>query len=219
MVRNKEKYQQAIGLRKRGFTLVEIAKYCDISKSTASKWLKNKLFSESVTKQNKRRAGLENVKRLKLINKAKLNERRQRYLDAERSAKIEFKNYQSNPIFLPALTAYLASGDVKSERDIRFSHVSPELHRLIIKFCINFLGIDKEKIHLWLHLYGSMSEEKSMKKWSKITTIPYSQFYKNQFINNNAAKVLHDGVGNTIICNTYHKRKLKVWLNLAIKKW
>ena len=45
MVRNQEKYDQAVSLRKRGFTLEEIAKYCDISKSTASTWLKNKAFS------------------------------------------------------------------------------------------------------------------------------------------------------------------------------
>ena len=41
MVRNQEKLAQVVSLRKRGFTLDEIAKYCDISKSTASEWLKN----------------------------------------------------------------------------------------------------------------------------------------------------------------------------------
>ena len=56
MVRNKEKYEQAV-LRKRGFTLAEIAKYCDIAKSTASKWLKEEAFSQAVTTQNAKRAG------------------------------------------------------------------------------------------------------------------------------------------------------------------
>jgi orotate phosphoribosyltransferase-like protein len=52
MVRNKDKYEQAVSLRKRGFTLAEIAKYCDISKSTASVWLKDEAFSEVVKAQN-----------------------------------------------------------------------------------------------------------------------------------------------------------------------
>ena len=219
MVRNQEKYDQAIGLRKRGFTLEEIAKYCDISKSTASIWLKNKAFSAQVTRQNVRRAGVENAKRLKLIAKARGGERKRRYTDAATSAKVEFAHYKTNPKFLAGLTAYLAAGDMKDDRVIRLSHSSLELHRLFVKFAVEFLGIEKTNIHLWLQLYGVSSEERAMKKWSKITSIPYSQFYKNQFVNKTNRKVLHLGVGNTIIGSTYHKQKLKTWVHLVKKEW
>ncbi len=219
MVRNKEKYEQAVGLRKRGFTLEEIAKYCDISKSTASEWLKNKAFSALITKQNVKRAGVENAKRLRLIAKTRGTERKRRYSDAVSSAKVEFANYQKDPLFMAGVAAYTAAGDLKDERTIRFSHSSPELHRLFIKFAINFLGVEKGQLHLLLHLYKGASEEKSMKKWSKSTTIPYSQFYKNQFVNKYSSKPLHSGVGNTIIGSTYHKQKLKAWAQLARKSW
>lgn len=219
MVRNKEKYDQAVSLRQRGFTLEEIAKYCGIAKSTASKWLKDKAFSEVVTKQNQRRAGVENAKRLKLIAKARSGERKKRYSDAHSSAKIEFANYQANPKFVAGLVAYMASGEVLDDRTIRFSHSSPELHKIFINFAVNFLGIDKSRIHFYLHLYAGASEEKSMKKWSKITTIPYSQFYKNQIVNKASRQPLHYGVGNTIIGNTYQKQRLKTWLSLAKKSW
>jgi transcriptional regulator with XRE-family HTH domain len=219
MVRNKEKYEQAVSLRKRGFTLEEIAKYCEISKSTASIWLKNKAFSEQITKQNTKRAGVENAKRLRLIAKARGGERKRRYADAESSAKVEFAHYKTKSLFWAGLTAYVAVGDLKNERVIRFSSTSSDLHRLFIKFSIEFLGIEKSKIHLWLQLYKDASEEKMMKKWSKITTIPYSQFYNNQFVNKNSTKTLHSGVGNTIIGSTYHKQKLKAWVQLAKKFW
>jgi hypothetical protein len=219
MVRNTEKYEQAVSLRKRGFTLEEIAKVCEISKSTASIWLKNKAFSTLVTKQNVKRAGAENAKRLQLVAKARGGERKRRYADAATSAKVEFAHYQSNPLFLAGLTAYVAAGDLKDDRAIRFSNVSPELHRLFVRFCIEFLGIEKQNIHLWLHLYEGSSEERAMKIWSKITTIPYSQFYKNQFVNKGSRKPLHSGVGNTIIGNTYHKQKLKTWVQLVKKSW
>ena len=39
-------------------------------KDPVSKWLKNNTISTDVTKQNKRRAGQENAKRLKLICKS-----------------------------------------------------------------------------------------------------------------------------------------------------
>lgn len=219
MVRNQEKYDRAISLRKRGFTLEEIAKYCDISKSTASKWLRNKAFSAQITKQNVKRAGVENAKRLRLIAKARSGERKQRYIDAASSAKIEFAHYQKNPLFLAGLTAYLAAGELNDDRKIRLSHTSMELHKLFIKFSVQFLGIEKKQMHIWLQLYGVSSEEKAMKKWSKITNLPYSQFYKNQFVNKNSSKILHYGVGNIIIGSTYHKQKLKEWVRLAKKLW
>ena len=219
MVRNQEKYDQAVTLRQRGFTLAEIAKICEISKSTASLWLKDKAFSDRVTQINQRRAGQENAKRLGLVAKARAVERKQRYKDAEQSAKVEFANYQRDPLFMAGLTAYIAAGDTKDERTIRLSHGSEEVHRLFIKFATNYLGVDKAKIHLWLLLYGDSSEEKVMKQWSKKTTIPYTQFYKNQYVNKTTKKTLQKGVGNTIIGSTYHKQKLLCWVKLAKKQW
>jgi hypothetical protein len=81
------------------------------------------------------------------------------------------------------------------------------------------LGVDKSKIHIWLQLYGETSEEKAMKQWSKATALPYSHFYKNQFVNKESKKTLHYGVGNIIIGSTYHKQKLKTWVELAKKMW
>lgn len=219
MVRNKEKYEQALSLRKRGFTLLEIAKYCDISKSTASLWLKDKAFSAQITKQNAERAGIENAKRLRLISKARSTERKHRYADAANNAKVEFVHYQKQPLFMSGLTAYLAAGDQKDEHVIRLSHTSAELHRLFVEFAIKFLGVNKSKIHLWLQLYNGVNEENAMKNWSKITTIPYAQFYKNHFVNKLNKKPLHSGVGNTIIGSTYHKQKLKAWVKLAQRVW
>lgn len=219
MVRDKEKYEQAITLRKRGFTLEEIAKICEISKSTASKWLKNQAFSTLITKQNTKRAGQENAKRLNLIAKARGVERKRRYADAATSAKVEFAHYQSNPVFMSGLAAYIAAGDINDDMVIRFSHISPELHRLFVRFGQEFLGIPKQKMHIWLQLYPGVSEEIAMKKWSKITGLPYGQFYKTQFVNKNSKRTLHYGVGNTIIGSTHNKQKLKTWIEMAKKVW
>jgi transcriptional regulator with XRE-family HTH domain len=219
MVRNKEKYNQVISLRQRGFTLAEIAKICEISKSTASEWLKDQVFSERITILNKKRAGKENAKRLGLVAKARATERKQRYKDAEQSAKVEFANYQKDPLFMAGLTAYICSGDQKDLRVIRLSHGSEGVHRLFIQFAIKYLGVNKSKIKLWLMLYGDSSEEKVMKTWTKKTTIPYTQFYRNQYVNKTTKQTLHKGVGNTIIGSTYHKQKLLTWVQQAKKQW
>jgi hypothetical protein len=135
------------------------------------------------------------------------------------SAKTEFEHYKKDPMFMAGLAAYVAAGDQKNDRTIRLSHRSPELHRLFVHFAVQFLGISRQKIHLWLLLYEGTSEEKAMKKWSKISSVPLSQFYKNQFLHQSTRQTLHLGVGNTIIGSTYHKQKLKAWITLAERTW
>lgn len=218
MVRNEEKYEQAVQFRKRGFTLEEIAKICGVSKSTASKWLKNKAFSENVTKQNKRRAGQENAKRLKLINKARGGERSKRYREIESSAKTEYKHYKSSPLFVAGLTAYRALGDCTESGTIRLSGTDMHLHRVFVQFAIEYLGAEKSQIRHWLLLYKGQSEEKCMKQWQRTVNLPLRQFHKTQYVETQAnKKTLHNGVGNTIIGSTVLKRKLIAWVRLAEK--
>ncbi len=219
MVRNEEKFEQALQFRKRGFTLEEIARICEVSKGTVSKWFKNNTISESITKQNKKRAGLENAKRLKLMSKTRDVERAHRYKEAVRSAETEFKHYKSNPLFVAGLMLYMAQGDRRSVHQIRLSSVEEKNHKIFIKFAVEFLGITKTDIHFWILLYQGQSEEVCMKRWKSATSLPYNQFYKNQYINSKKSKdTLHFGVGNTIIGSTVLKHKLNRWIELVIKE-
>lgn len=219
MVRNTEKYEQVVQLRKRGFTMQEIAKYCGISKSTASKWLQNEVFSATVTATNRKRAGTDNVKRLRLIAKSRSTERKVRFQETRTSALVEFRNYQANPEFRSGLMAYIAAGDGVDQNKVRLSSTSLFLHRTFITFAQNFLGVDKSRIHIWLLLYKGVDEETAMKQWSKRVKLPLGQFYKNQYVQNTPKQALHFGVGNTIIGSTYHKQKLLTWMQQAQKQW
>jgi transcriptional regulator with XRE-family HTH domain len=219
MVRNKEKLEQALQFRKRGFTLEEIARICEVSKSTVSKWLKNNANSAEITKQNKHRAGQENAKRLKLINKTRNNERASRYKEVVRSADTEFKHYKTNPLFVAGLTAYASLGDLSEEHSIRLTTARMMVHKTFISFAVEYLGVPKKKIKLWLLLYTEHNEETCMKKWHKTTTLPYAQFHKNQVVKSNPKhKTLHHGVGNTIIGSTVLKHKLIRWIELMQKE-
>lgn len=219
MVRNGEKFEQALQFRTRGFTLEEIAKICNVSKSTVSKWLKNNTISENVTKQNKKRAGQENAKRLKLMSKTRDSERSYRYKEAVRSAETEYKHYKSSPLFMAGLMLYFTQGDLKNEHQVRLSGTEEKAHKIFIKFATEYLGVPKSSIHFWISLYKGQSEEVCMKRWKTATTLPYSQFYKNQYINTKKTKdTLHNGVGNTIIGSTVLKHKLAKWIELSLKE-
>lgn len=217
MVRNQEKFDQAIQLRERGFTLDEIAKVCDVSKSTISKWLKNNVISEKVTKQNKRRAGQENAKRLQLMSKARASERATRYKEIKKSSETEFKHYLSSPLFVAGVALYSAHGSINDSKKVRFSTSDSQAHRIFVRFLIEYCGVKKSDIHCWLQLYANQTEAICMKQWSKRTSLPYQQFYRTQFVNSSSKKPLHYGVGNTIIGSTVLQRKLIHWVTLLHK--
>ena len=219
MVRNEEKYEQALSFRTRGFTLEEIARICEVSKSTASKWLKNNAISLNVTKQNKRRAGQENAKRLQLMSKARNKERVRKYHEVERGAEVEFKHYKTKPMFIAGLMTYLAIGDMSDERVIRVASARMSAHKAFLSFALEYLGVSKHKVKFWLLLYPEHNEEVCMRKWHKANALPYAQWHKNQIIGKSTIrKTLHHGVGNTIIGSTVLKRKLVRWTELLQKE-
>lgn len=217
MVRNEENYDQAVRLRERGFTLQEIAKVCDVSKSTVSKWLKNNAISATVTQQNKRRAGQENAKRLRLVNKTRDTQRASHYSELERSAVTEFKHYKTDPLFVAGLMLYVGLGDRMGKSTIRLSSTHMDTHAIFIRFIREYLGIELSKVRVQLVLYPSHKESVCMKRWAKALKLPYQQFHRTQIIGSTQTKSLHFGVGNTIIGSTGLKRKLITWIDLLQK--
>jgi len=218
MVRNEEKYDEAVRLRERGFTLAEIARYCDVSKSTVSKWLKNNAMSAVVTANNKKRAGVENAKRLRLINKARGPERAARYKEARRSAETEFRHYKDDPLFVAGVMLYTAHGDIRDESKIRFSTTDVTAHAVFVSFLQMYLGAEKQHVRCWLLLYLGQSEERCLKRYRAATGLPYRQFHKTQYVQGSNRKPLHYGVGNTIIGSTVLKHKLMKWIELLQKE-
>lgn len=215
-----EEYKQAKSLRKQGFSYREISRTCGVSVSTVSKWLSSLPGAELIVAENKRKAAKENKSRLLLINKARNTERQKQYKEAERMARLEFENYRTNPLFIAGLTLYIASGDNTDVRSMRISNSRPELHRLFIRFAMQFLGVPRESIHIWLLLYPDLDEVICMQYWSKQTGVSVAQFYSNQYVKGRSKKsTLHFGVGNTIIGSTILKKKLNLWMKLALKEW
>ena len=213
----KAEKEQAIELRKRGFTYQEIAKYTNVSVSTVSNWLSVEKWSQKIAEDNQKRASRENSKRISLLNKARGNQYKKLYAEAERSAITEFKHYKHNPLFIAGLMLYAALGDRGDNHLIRITSARMEPHRVLISFAIEYLGVSRETIRFWLSLYPDLKPEKCSRTWSKTLKLPFFQFHKYQIIQGKSTKrVLQYGVGNTIIGSAVMKKKLMKWIELAL---
>lgn len=218
MIRKEAEYRQAVQMRKRGFTYVEIAETVGVSKATVSNWLKDEVWSQEIYKTHKRRAAKENSKRIRILNKTKQNQLVKQHEALERSAKTEYKHYKQSPTFATGLALYRALGDVDSTGYIRLSSQRIPVHRQFIAFAREYLGVSREKVRFWLLLYPTHDPETISRKWSKEIRLPLYRFSRYQVSKTTTRKrVLHEGVGNTIIGDTLLKRRLLVWVKLASK--
>lgn len=219
MVRLKEKYEQALYFRKRGFSYSEIVRVVGVSKGTISAWFRKKAFSKKVTADNVRRATRENVKRLSLLNKAKASERRRRYAEAEQSSRTEFRHFKKDPLFAAGLVCYSCCGDKKESSSIRLTSTDVFQHALFVRFAKEYLGVAHEEIRCWLLLYENLDEQVCKRHWSAHTKLKATQFRRSQRINQRAKNAaLQHGTGNTIIGSTVLKKKLLCWLELLQKE-
>lgn len=219
MIRKSAQYELAQQLRKRGFTYREIAKIAEVSVSTVSVWFSRETWSQAITEDNQKRAARENRKRISLLNKARSNQYKKLYAEAERSAVIEYKHYKNSPLFIAGLMLYIGEGDNSDNHLTRIANARPDVHRIFIKFVEAYLGVPREKIRFWLLLYPDLSPQKCSRYWAGTLKLPISQFHKYQVIEGRSKKrTLHYGVGNTIIGGTVLKKKLLKWIDLASKE-
>ena len=219
MVQNTEKHQLATYYRKRGFSYNEIAKIVGVSKGTLSNWFSAQSFSQTVTAQNQDKARKDNQKRMQILNKLKQNERGRLYKETAKAAKTEYSHYKSNPLFIAGLMLYLGEGDTKNPNLLRLASTNIEVHRIFMKFLMNYLGIPKSRLRFWLLFYPDLAEQVCLNKWSKALKLPKNQFYKTQVIKNQSKnKTLQYGVGNIIISDAVLKCKLDTWLTLVQKE-
>ena len=219
MIRKLAQFKQACELRKRGFTLSEIEKIVQVSKSSLSLWFSRETWAKQITKDNQKRASRDNSKRISLLNKARGNQYKKLYAEAERSAITEYTHYKKDALFISGLMLYVGEGDNSDNHLIRIANVRMEAHRIFIEFAVTYLGVPREKIRFWLHLYPDLDEEVCVRAWSRKLGISVAQFHKNQVIDGRSKKrTLHYGVGNTIIGGTVLKKKLRKWIQIALKE-
>lgn len=173
--------QNAIELRKKGFTYGEIRKTVEgkIPKSTLGEWFKRITLSASANKR------LEKVinKKLKFAHICALEankKRRKEYLDTierrVRHLKKQLVDADIAKIVLAVL--YLGEGAKGTNRAFMLGNSDPKIIKLYLALLRKCYNIDESKFRCTLQCRADQDTLKLEKFWSKITKIPLSQFYK-----------------------------------------
>jgi len=173
--------QEAIILRKKGFTYGEIKKYLGIPipKSTLSLWFKritlsniacNRLNNARSLKQKESHMRALEANKKKRINYLEEIEKRTKHLE---------KYLDNNDIAKIVLAMlYLGEGAKGPRRSFMLGNSNPKVVKLYLNLLRKCYIIDEKKFRCTLQCRADQNIPKLENFWHKVTGIPKTQFYK-----------------------------------------
>lgn len=168
--------EKAVNLRKRGYSIKEVAKTMDISQSTSSHWLRDIKLNKKARERLKKRRLIGQYK-AHLTQKIKRQEKTEKFKDkaAETLSGIRFN---TSIIKLLCSILFWTEG-AKSTSHITFVNSDPNMVATFTKLLRLSFEVDEKKFRALVHIHEYHNDKEIKKFWSKISGIPLSQFNKS----------------------------------------
>lgn len=189
--------EQAISLRKNGYSLKEISQDLNIAKSTASLWLRDIELDakalerlQTVVKKGQLKAAENKKEKTSLL----LQEFKS---DAERL----LEKIDLNPDMMKICCAimYWCEGGKYDHRVVQFTNSDPNLVGAFLHLMRSSFELDESKFRICMHLHDYHTENRQKFFWSKVTAIPKSQFIKSYRKENTGKRIRKDYQGCIMI--------------------
>lgn len=171
----KEK-NKAIEMRKLGFSMGEISRELNVSKSTVSLWVSDVSLSEIAQKRLdlKISHGQKEVIKMKKI-KTQLKDEEARTFASKEIKNIDFKI--ENQRLLCAMI-YWCEGSKSKSDSVRFTNSDPNLLKTFLQLFRKSFNLDESKFRVCVHLHKYHNVDKQLNFWSKTLRIQLRQFVK-----------------------------------------
>jgi len=205
MAKIKEKYK-AIEMRKNGFSIGEISKKLNVSKSTASVWCRDIVLSETQMKTLENRIKERGAKALFRVAEKKREERIKRTQVLSNKGKKDVGSVDKRDLFMAGLALYWGGGYKKGSQEFGFTNSDPVINIFIIKWLQEIYGIEKYRLILRVSINEKFanSEKEIINYWCKKLGIRKEQFTKTSFIKTKLKKIFPNNI------NHYGTLRIKV---------
>jgi hypothetical protein len=156
--------EEARALRAQGKTLAEIAAELQVSKSSASLWVRDVSFTPSKRRTGPRR------------RRQPLRDRKLREIEALNREGIERVDELNEREFL-LLGATLYAGErFKSDGEVGMANTDPTILAFFCAWLRHFFAIDESRLRVRVYLHKQLDLEAAEAFWSALLRIPRSQF-------------------------------------------
>jgi transposase len=166
----------AVEMRKQGKSMNDIVKELKVSKGSVSLWVRDvKLNREQRKALSLRGFSIDAIEKRR-INRLR-NEHNKRMLIME-EAKKDIRKPSDYELKIIGAMLYLGEGGKTERGSVRISNADPEVIKIMMKFFRRICMVKEEKFRGHIHIHSHLNVKKAEEYWSKISSIPTSQFYK-----------------------------------------
>lgn len=186
--------EKAVTLRKKGFSIGEIAKKLNKQKSTISYWCKNIPLSKAQIDRISNKSKTYGLKSI-LINSQRAREKRSENIkNYSELGKNDLNNISKRDLFILGLSLYWGEGYKKGNDEFGFTNSDPVIIKTIIKWLNEIYLIDNKEfiLRVSINKIHKKREQEIIKYWSKNTNTKIKQFTKTSFIKSEAKKIYKD---------------------------
>lgn len=172
-------------LRLQGVSLTMIHKVTGVPKSTIRFWcqdiiptIEQKLALETL-RIKKASARLKSIQDIRRDSNERLKER------LRTEGKEDIKNLRNNPLFFTGLGLYWGEGYKNGNQEVGITNSDPSILIVAMRWFNQIYKIKNDEFVAKLTINSSYKDraDKILRYWSKILSIPLSQFTKTTFIN------------------------------------
>jgi len=170
--------QEAIILRRQGYSIKEIAHKVSVAQSTASLWARD------ITLGPKAQARLQSRVRLGVLvsvqrQMAKTKSEREHFLRLGRLIVDPASRVTPKQAKLYTALIYWCEGAKGADNILKFANSDPALVKFFLLMLKKGFDVRSDKFRAMIHLHDYHNERKQIAFWSKLTSIPPQQFYKS----------------------------------------
>lgn len=171
-----EEKKQALLLRKNGKSINEIREILNISKASASLWVRDVVLTNNQKKLlSKKGRSVASIEKRRISRIKNTKEKSDIII---KTAKKEITNISQDDLKIIGIVLYLGEGG-KTKRGIaRLTNSDPAIIKIIMRFFREICLVPENKFRGHIHTFSQTNIKKSEKYWSEISQIPMSQFYK-----------------------------------------
>lgn len=208
--------QEAIKLRKNGFSVKEIQKRLRVSRSSVSLWVRDVKLTHSQIRRlylNKKTGALRGCI-IAAMNK--IRQRKELTCKLIDEGKREAGRILKRDRFMAGIAMYFSEGD-KAGKGVVFSNSDPRAIEFMINWFREFCKVPEKKFRCYLYIHDNLDEIRAKKFWSKLLKLPISQFRKSYIVKNNPKRFRKTkniyGVLRISISNVNLHRRIMGWID------
>jgi hypothetical protein len=209
-------------LRRKGYSVREIAKSTQCSKSSISRWVCDIALTDSQIRRLKSNQDRGRARAAQHFNSPKQKWKRIRdNIATVASHEIKSARLNGNLKIIGAIL-YWAEGYKATRNMVSFSNSDPAMIKIMISFFKEVCGVSTHKFRGVVHIHPHLNTQQAEKYWSMVSGIPLRQFHKTQTAISRSSKQKKDtlplGTFNIVISDTCLRSKIEGWLQ-SIRQW